>query len=184
MLLYKECLVSAIVGYGNRQYGVSLNSVFSCLSRLAKDYSPREKDGVRTKAYLKKRQLIIIGVMSAGTWKIGPEAGYSINGKGFEHHLYKYIRCGLSHEAELLPGIQFHESEWIGVYADRIIVPYRLCLGLILAAVSDQKAIRYLGGDLGLSLVSVTGRRLNLDDLIGKGDAIYDPVISFLSSNL
>ena len=184
MLLYKECLVSAVVSYGNRQYGASLNSVFSCLSRLAKDYSPREKDGIRTKAYLKKRQLIIIGVMSAGFFKIGPEAGYLINGKGFEYYLYKYIRCGLSHEAELLPGIQFHEFEGIGVSTDRIVVPYRLCLGLILAAISDPNAIRYLGGNLGLSLVSVTGRRLNLDDLIGKGDAIYDPVISFVSSNL
>ena len=126
--------------------------------------------------------MIIIGVMTAGQWKIGPNAGYVINGKGFEHHLYKYLRCGLSHEAEILPGIQFHDLGHISVCSDHIVIPYRLCLGLILAAVTDVNSINYLAGNLGFSLISVTGRQLNLDDLIGKGDTIYDSVISFVAN--
>jgi hypothetical protein len=73
--------------------------------------------------------------LTTGKYKIGPNAGYPINGKGLEHHLCKYLRRGLSHEAEILPGVYYHDLEQNSEYSDRIVIPYRLCLGLILAAV-------------------------------------------------
>ena len=167
-------LDEAVIKLSDGDLENALIQISTCLDATAKIKYPECGVGQRIRRYVEENIRFIFHVMTAGTVVFQANVTFGSFGN-LPNVVYKTIRCGLLHDADLSETVSYKTGLYVGMDDGRFIVTDSMLWGLVLLLIGDEanagerlkspKMFRAFGTDIALD--SMWGRIEDIEHIVG-----------------